>query len=1393
MEHRRGDVTSSGARPAAPSPRGCVVAGRRVALAVLTTGLCGFCSGRNANAGVVSELSDFEVTSRSNVSVSGSCLRLRRAFGQSEQGLVCLDATLGALHFADDGDVGYDAAAGQRYAQRLTRGTYRFTVREAAELVTWYRVWFPLAGRWNHQEILDDARTRVDDSTGKDAAQTWLWIRGPVRRIASGKREFVLDGYHGGARLALIVFAPASWRPGAEAPAPTFLLGTPSGSIVYRASRPKGFRRWGSLRYVSMPGSGTVQVAARAVGADEWHPAAPGADLGPLVGDADLQLRISLAAAADRSGPVVIVGGVQYEGDAPTLLRGDAMELAFNPADGSLLRVQRRRDSRSWIDARPGTALCVPARVIDGRVEELAGRVQSMHATDEALTQELAFGDGSVAATVRVLMRGPAEAVFTAEVRNHGQTPLVYVEFPRLAGLRGGDSERDDFLLFPHLNQNFWKQPADQPVLWKTSAGHEGRAVPMRFLDLWDQAGGLYLGSHDPTFRDTGLIIGKWPGPAVCARFRKFVRILPGSAWTTPPFVLRLHDGDWHAGADTYAAWAREHVRMHEPPRWMREEFDGVEGAYGHHFGANGFTEVLDAVQHFQRIGGMTSLHCSRQGLDSERLFCGLVPHPNPTWGGPEEFAQTNELVRQFGGHAFWYVNWLLLCPNYAVSKRIGGHPRQAYPADKPYLTEAWFARNVVRTAAGDWPSVPSPDAVYAHLTLYLGSREVQDRLVDWARTYYTRYNVDGIYFDCLLDAYNINLDPAHSAGDLGQFSNGSTAALERIAAVARAASAHASFYGEGFADINFGRHAHAHAGNGRRWLQYMFPEWIQIGGHHQPASYTTPETLRANYEHMYLNGARFLNTTFALFGMKSSAALPEDYGRRVLKLRRRVKSLVYAATFRDTRGLRVRLPGGEVPAFHDAVQLPGTTQTHKGMYPTAPSLYARRFVLDHAGSSAEVLNTLNSLEEERGAGTLTLSGCSLADIRAAWLFALDEPLRPLPWSRNGTEVELAFPQARLATIVLVDRVQPLLYPAIPSYTARGTSVAVTVDVLNLNAAPLSGQITVDGPDGVDAAPVHFHGLAPGESQTVALTVTFPNSLPYGRTDLDIVATAEGHPPARRLCWTYVGRPLRASIRQSIRTEGVDITLENFSDRTVRGYCRALEDAWFRGVAQPGGDPFATPSARCPFVVQAGAKHTATVPLEHKQPLELPQLARVEVSYAEHTQALVKSIRPSIPNGDFEIDLVGSGNPDGWNSHRGSYGSYVLDTQVKFTGARALRLAPLPAKQVNVVTNLSQAVRPGRYRLQAAVRREECSREVQIRADVLVGSHRQTFYLGATTTAGTWELFEQELVVPAPDPQDTGRQWGLGTMPALAIALVNGSKGNAWFDSICLERDEDDE
>jgi len=1010
------------------------------------------------------------------------------------------------------------------------------------------------------------------------------------------------------------------------------------------------------------------------------------------------------------------------------------------------------------------------------------------------LREELAFADGSITATVQVAMEPGPRAVFTAAVRNGGADPLVYVEFPRLAGLCAGESGRDDYLLFPHLRQNFWRDPADQPVLWRDSAGHEGRAAPMRFLDLWDHEGGLYIGSHDATFRDTGMILGKWPGRTLAARFRKFVTLAPKATWTTPPFVLQLHDGDWHEGADIYAAWARELVPRAAPPRWIREEFDGVEGAYGHRFGSSGFTEVLDAVEHCQRIGGLTSLHCSRQGLDSERLFCGLVPHPNPTWGGPEEFAQTNELVKQFGGHAFWYVNWVLLCPNYATTARIGGHPRIAYPADRPYLRKDWFERNVVRTAAGEWPRTPPLDAVYAHLTLYLGSTEVQDRLVDWARTYYTRYNADGIYFDCLLDAYNINLDPNHSAGDLGQFSNGTTKALGRIAEVARETSAHATFYGEGFTDINFGRHAHAHAANGRRWLQYMFPEWVQIGGHHQPRAYTTPETLRANYEHMYLNGARFLNSTFSVFGMKPTATLPEDYGRRVLRLRRRVKSLVYAATFRDTRGLDVRLPDGAAPGFHDAVQTPGTTQRRKGMYPTAPSLYARRFVLDRGGSKAELVNTLNSLTDQRDQGTLAVTGCSLAKIRAAWVFPMGAALRRLTARQNGARVELAFPAQRLATVVLVDRVHPILYPKVRAYTARGTTVPVEVQIMNLNDAPVSGVLTVDGPEGVSAAPARFGAIASGRTATGTLAVTFADSLHYGRTDFDILAKGSAFPPAQRLCWTYVGRPVRARIHQSTRALGADVTLENFSDHPVRGTCRAIENEWSRGVSRPGDDPFARGTVEHPFALEAGQKCVVTVPLESKEPLELPRLARVEISYGRHTQVLVKSIRPAIANGDFEIDLAGTGNPDGWTSHYGGYASYLLDSDVKYTGRYSLRLAALRGPRVNVVTSLSQAVRPGRYRLQAAVRREEPSKKTYIRADVVVGSYRKTFYFGGTQNVGIWEMFERELIVPPLDPDDTGRQWGLGSIPALGVALNNESNGNAWFDSIRLEpADEADE
>lgn len=1323
-------------------------------------------------------ISHFELVE--NVHVDRGIARLTRKPVSNAEGQVVLEAELAdRLDLGQGGElIGFDEDEGCRFVHFVKRAEYRFRVGKRGKYKAWYRVMFPFRARWNHFERMDGGKPiRVRDSQNDQEAKTWLWLPGPTYELSADEHTFTLDGYHGGARLDKIVFSRPGAPPTDEGPQAAYSSGPRAGRMETPWIRPEGLQRWVRFGVEEIPGGGEAQIRYRTDGKDGWTAIPPDGDLSAL--DPAQRLKVSFALKCDPNcrTPILQNPMLRYVGPAPVSVANAKVVLEFSATNAGLMRLTEAAGGRAYIRAAASQPLCSLGVVRAGKYTDLTtptllGQELVREGDGQTLVQDYSFIEGKLSARTRTHLAGTGQVSMTIHVRNQSDAKVIAVDFPRVGGLRAGRDGSDDQFLLPHLRFNFWRDPAHAHLLWKQTAQYP-RAVPMRFVDLWDRQGGLYVASEDKTFRDTGILVDKWDDTSIRLLVRKYVRIVPGGSWTSEPVRLQVHEGDWHWAARKYREWALEHVEHPRPPRWLKEEFDGFAGAYGHAHGAYGFTQTLKVLEYCRRTGGLTDLMGFRQSFDSNALFCGLVPYPNPTWGGAEEFAQTNDLIKQFGGHCIWYINWMLLCPNYLKTPRIGGQARSLLPKDVWLPTPQWFERNVARDAVGEYRQ-PHPQEVYAHRTLYAASPDVDRWKNYWARMYAANLHTDGVYWDCLLDSYDPNLDPDHPAAELGQWSNGSARSLRRIVEDTRKINPHVMHAGESFGDVNVGQYEDLHMAGARRWLRYLFPEWILVSGRHMPREKCEPERVVANIDHTFLAGARFLNADVPGVAGVYPKGLDRDYGLKVLALQRRTKQLLYRATYRDTDGLRIVLPNGAVPPYLPVALQSELAKYPKGYFPTEPSLAARRFTLVTDGAKVELITTLNTLDAgDSSGGKLFLDQCSLAQVRKLWIFTADGTCREWPFRVVGQSLEVPFPAARHSTLVFAERCEPMLYVRAPSYATWGGSLPVSVDVLNLAPKPIEGMLSLRSPAGFSCRPVRYGPLAPGQKASYALSVSIGPEVPRGRHDLEI--TADGSAAkSGRLLWTYVGPPLRATISENATRLALDISVENFCTTTVRGKCELLEDDQFRA------------SAPLAFQVEPGEKRTVTMPLTLKRKLVIPHLARIKLGYGDTAHELVKSVRPSIANADFEVDLAGSGNPDYWIT-RGRYSRFVLDSQVKHSGKYSLRLAPpgRPGRSTYVM-NLSQALRRGKkYRFRVAIRREVKSEKVH----AFCGVDGANAFVGKLGEAGKWEVFEH--VIDASKPPSRLRRYfrdtelfGLGIF---GCYLYNGSTGNAWFDALSLD------
>lgn len=191
------------------------------------------------------------------------------------------------------------------------------------------------------------------------------------------------------------------------------------------------------------------------------------------------------------------------------------------------------------------------------------------------------------------------ETVWKISIDNQGKYIVREVWFPRISGIYkigkdmvvlpfwAGKIIRDPINTLPPLEDERKMSRMDRGgfgvnlARLKLRAHYPGEAS-MQWLDYCNEDEGLYLASYDRSLAFTGIQFEKMINLDEKARltsydqalgmfFIKYPFIRPGEKWGSPEFILSLHQGDWHVGADKYREWAGSWMKSCDIPNWVRE------------------------------------------------------------------------------------------------------------------------------------------------------------------------------------------------------------------------------------------------------------------------------------------------------------------------------------------------------------------------------------------------------------------------------------------------------------------------------------------------------------------------------------------------------------------------------------------------------------------------------------------------------------------------------------------------------------------------------------------------------------------------------------------------------------------------------------------------------
>ena len=511
-----------------------------------------------------------------------------------------------------------------------------------------------------------------------------------------------------------------------------------------------------------------------------------------------------------------------------------------------------------------------------------------------------------------------------------GETPAsdqrVYrVAFPVLENLRVGDAHEKNFLARPYAQGELipdpaaydYKRPAEDatPINVLTYIGW----ASMPWQDLYSRAGGgLYIVSHDPSFEQ--LDLETWPDRSsgtVTLAMRTLAFLEPGESWESQPFVVGIHEGDWHWAADRYREWARAHHRPFTGPDWVRS---GCDGWLGTGVPTKTYADYLTLYDDARWLGldylqiWSEMLENVGPGKARKPYYCFLWPDPDR--GGEPELTRVVRAIRGQGGHIGFYYNiWTW---DSELKKGLQQW-RDDLPADA-HIPEWWGE-------ARGWASVfPDGSRQAGNYTdAYSGmcpvAKGYQDYVLSWVvDRYVKRYGVDTWYLDSMpvtmFAASRICFSSEHGPRQPHGVSRGMLEVVSRLCDESQPI-VNLAITSETVSDalMQFNSHAlglelidgltrYPHP----EIYTYTFPEHAIFSGTCDGAGsglkYYYPD-MRAPRREDTLNRVFLMGYRFDILAYPVDRTDPSmNYLKELIALRQKIKAQLYASDFRDEIGL---------------------------------------------------------------------------------------------------------------------------------------------------------------------------------------------------------------------------------------------------------------------------------------------------------------------------------------------------------------------------------------------------------------------------------------------------------------------------------------------------------
>ncbi|MBI3920328.1 MAG: hypothetical protein HY318_02830, partial [Armatimonadetes bacterium] len=477
----------------------------------------------------------------------------------------------------------------------------------------------------------------------------------------------------------------------------------------------------------------------------------------------------------------------------------------------------------------------------------------------------------------------------------------------------------------------------------------------------------------------------------------------------------------------------------------------------------------------------------------------------------------------------------------------------------------------------------------------------------------------------------------------------------------------------------------------------------------------------------------------------------PEPWRSQLLALRRRVKSLLYRAEFRDTVGLTIRNAKGEVVAPESPKDQPygSDNAPYRGMI-------GRWFLFKEGPQRAAIINLINTPLDDTA--TLTISTKEFGPVRATYAFTLDGRLERISGQQQGDTYRFNLPKTEMASIVLVNRVAPVVQWTCDQTLTGGEAGNFKLTLTNLDPEPSAATVTLRPPKGWPVSSQKVGAITSGGVREVSLLVRVPQGTRLGRYDVHVEVTTSGGTFAAYKM-VAVTEPVIAEFRGDPGT--YHLLVRNLTSKPTEGTVTVSAPAPLKATAQSS---FALPAkGEAQIPVTVGGQDKLTQVSEMNAKITTP-LAKWD---------LVRAVMPIVPNGDFEMDGAGDMRPDWW------MGRKLMDEwdpdRIRLeagapSGKYCLRVdeSDNPKGFVRAYS-VDGAVKPNtKYRFSTWIKKASAEGPVMVQ---FAGFDYRSL---SPTKVGEWEHLQGEFT--------TGPKHGY-----MVVSCVNQSRGPAWFDGVRVE------